>query len=306
VSWERAKVLVTGASGFLGSHVADRLVELGATTYGLARRPSSRNDRIHWLEGDVCDPAAVQRVLRQARPDVVFHLAGQTDAAPRQDLVMPLLRNNLLGSVVLMQELLEIGCRRVVMTASLEEPKEASPASVPSSPYGASKWAEGGYARMYHKLFGLPVVLVRPYMTYGPRQRPGKLIPSLTLALLRGGSPTVTQPDRSVDWIYVGDVVDGILAAALAERVEGRTFDLGSGELLPIREVAHLLEALIGDGASVQLAKPSSSVGEHGRRADVRDASDSLGWRATTPLQSGLERTVAWYRSRLDDYAAAS
>ncbi len=305
MSWQRANVLVTGANGFLGSHVADRLVALGATTYGIARQPTSRNDGIVWLEGDLCDSTTVQRLLRQARPDVVFHLAGQTDAAPSKELVMPSLRNNLLGTVVLMQELLETGSRRVVMTASLEEPSQASGGSVPASPYGASKWAEGGYARMFQKLFGLPAVIVRPFMTYGPRQRPGKLVPSLTLALLRGEIPTVTQPDRAVDWIYIDDVVDGILAAALAEGVVGRTFDLGSGALLPIREVAQLLEAVIGPGASVRLSTPASSVGEHGRRADVRAASDSLGWQATTSLRSGLEQTVAWYRSKLHPHVEA-
>jgi nucleoside-diphosphate-sugar epimerase len=159
--------------------------------------------------------------------------------------------------------------------------------------------------RMFHKLYGLPIAIVRPYMTYGPRQRARKLVPSLALALLRGVAPTVTQPDRQVDWIYIDDVVEGILAAGSAEGVEGKTFDLGSGELFPIRAVAELLENLIGGPAAVSFSSGAASVGEHGRRADVAPAAEHLAWRATTSLRSGLEQTVAWYRSRMNDYAAA-
>lgn len=303
MTWAQRKVLVTGANGFLGSHVADRLVSLGAVTYGAVRRRSSPDDRIVWLEGDLCDAPVVRRICREVKPDAVFHLAGQTDAAPSKELILPTLQNNVLGTVLLLRELLDAGCPRIVCTASLEEPAAAD--AVAASPYGASKWASVVYARMFHKLYSLPVALVRPYMTYGPRQRPGKLVPSLALALLRGHAPTVTQPERAVDWVYIDDVVDGILAAGSARGVEGGTFDLGSGTLVRIREIAQQLEAIVGGPAKVQFAAQSTTVGEHGRTASVAPAAEALGWRATTALRSGLEQTVAWYGARLSDHAQA-
>jgi len=291
---------VTGGQGFLGSHVAARLASLGAATHGLARRETPAGTGITWFRGDLTDRASVGRIVRELRPDVVFHLAGQTSAAPDRDLVLPSLLDNLTGTVILLHELAEVGCRRVVATASLEEPEAAVHEVVPRSPYGASKWAEAGYARMFNALFDLPVVLVRPYMTYGPRQRASKLIPSLTLSLLRGQSPTISQPDREVDWVFVDDVVEGVLAAGLAPDVEGRTIDLGSGALLPIRELADTLCKVVGKSAVPVLARPSGPVGVHGRRAETQTARTRLGWSATTSLEKGLEQTVAWYQARLN------
>jgi nucleoside-diphosphate-sugar epimerase len=158
---------------------------------------------------------------------------------------------------------------------------------------------------MFHALYGLPVVIVRPFMTYGPRQRASKLIPSLTLSLLRGAVPTVNQPDREVDWVYVKDVAEGILAAGLARDVDGRTIDLGSGVLVPIREVEKALESLVRGVATHRVSTAETSIA-NGRRADTECARHLLGWAATTPLVTGLEQTVAWYRATLAEHETAS
>lgn len=298
-SWANLRVLVTGGKGFLGSHVIERLVQLGAETYGFARELPVRDDGIRWFKGELCDPATVQSLLKNARPDIVFHLAGQTVASPDRELVLPSFRNNLTATVVLMTELANVDCQRIVVTGSLEEPEPGDSHAVPTSPYGASKWAAVVYARMFHALYRLPVVIVRPYMTYGPGQRPNKLIPFVTLSLLRGQSPMISQPDRKVDWIYVDDVVDGILAAGSTPGVEGCTVDLGSGALVGIREISMQLQGLVGSGVAVRIASPQGSMGVLGRRADIDHAHRLLEWHAKTPLKEGLERTVAWHRAFL-------
>jgi UDP-glucose 4-epimerase len=303
-SWNDLKVLVTGAKGFLGSHVAAKLVQLGARTYGFARQlPAGGNDGIRWHCGDLSDRATIQALVREVRPEVVFHLAGQTAAAPDRGLVLSSFRNNLASTVALLNELAETDCRRIVVTGSLEEPEPGKTEVVPASPYGASKWAEAIYARMFHALYRLPVVIVRPYMTYGPRQRLSKLIPSVTLSLLRGIAPTITHPDRELDWIHVEDVVEGILAAGCAPAgVEGSTIDLGSGVLVPIREIVKELHSLVGGEARVHLSSHGRSVGVLGRRADTERAHRLLGWKSKTALTKGLAQTVAWYRARSTDY----
>ncbi len=106
---------------------------------------------------------------------------------------------------------------------------------MPQSPYAAAKWAGAGYGRMYHDLFCAPVVILRPFMTYGPGQAVAKLIPSVTLALLRGERPKVSAGTVGADWVYIADVVEGFIAAATAPGIEGETIDLGTGTLVPIR-----------------------------------------------------------------------
>ena len=298
-SWTNLKVLVTGAKGFLGSHVIERLVQLAAETYGFARELPDQDTGIRWFKGELSDPATVRSLLQKVRPDIVFHLAGQTVASPDRELVLPSFRNNLETTVVLMTELANAGCQRIVVTGSLEEPEPGDIDAVPTSPYGASKWAAVVYARMFHALYRLPVVIVRPYMTYGPRQLPNKLIPSVTLSLLRGQSPMISQPDREVDWIYVDDVVNGILRAGCTPGIEGCTVDLGSGALVPIREIVMQLQSLVGGDVAVRLASPQMPVGVLGRRADIDRARRLLEWNPKTPLREGLERTVAWYRGLL-------
>lgn len=296
-SWTGVRVLVTGARGFLGSNVARRLAYLGADVCGLARELPQSDDGTRWFAGDLTTPSSVEALLGEARPEVVFHLAGQTVAAPERDWVLPSFRNNLTSTVNLLTQIGDTSCRRLVVTGSLEEPAPHDLDAVPRSPYGASKWAEVVYSRMFHALYRLPVVIVRPYMTYGPRQRPSKLIPYVTLSLLRGDPPTIGQPDRRIDWIYVDDLVDGILAAACARGVEGATFDLGSGTLVSIREIAHQLRDLIGGNTALQMQTPERSVGVDGRMADLALTRKLLAWEVKTPLKEGLRQTVEWYRS---------
>ena len=301
-SWGELKVLVTGARGFLGSNVAARLVQLGAHLCAFARQEPAEKNGVRWFSGDLSEPATVRALVREARPDIVFHLSGQTQASPDRALVLSSFRNNLTSTVLLLNELVEAGCQRIVTTASLEEPGLWNAESVPTSPYGASKQSATAYALMFHALYELPVVIVRPYMTYGPRQRANKLIPSVTLSLLRGQSPTISSPDREVDWIYVDDVVEAIVAAGRAPGVVGSTVDLGSGVLVPVREISRELQDLVGGPATVRLSSSEKAVGAHGRRAETECARKLLGWQAKTSLRTGLEQTVAWYRARLADY----
>lgn len=300
--WTDVRVLVTGARGFLGTNVLARLRSLGATTYAWARQPAAAEDGVRWISGDLSDYATVRSRLEEIRPEIVFHLAGQTIAAPGRELVQPSLRNNLVSTVNLLDALAEWGCRRLVLTGSLEEPSVDRDGGIPVSPYGASKSAEVMYARMFHSLYRLPVVTLRLYMTYGPHQRPTKLIPSLTLALLRGRSPTANQPDRQVDWIYIDDVVEAVVAAGRAAGVDGRTVEVGSGILVPIRKIALELEAIVGGPGRAQYANPQQSIGVHGRSAELEAAKELLQWVPTTSLREGLERTVSWYRSNMSRY----
>jgi UDP-glucose 4-epimerase len=295
------KVLITGASGFIGSHLCRRLCQAGIELHAISRvkRPG-HEDRLRWWQGDLSDSATARDLMQAVKPDVIFHLASHVMGARSLQNVLPTFRSNLFSTVNIMAAASEIGCRRIVLTNSLEEPDPGDPASVPSSPYAAAKWASSGYARMFHALYQLPVVILRLFMVYGPAQQDlSKLIPYVTLCLLRGEAPRLTSGGRDVDWIYVEDVVDGIVAAAQASDVEGKTIDIGSGELVPIRKVVEHLVRLITPTIEPVFGALADRPLEQVRVA-ARDRSNALlGWKALVPLEQGLKRTVEWYGQQL-------
>jgi nucleoside-diphosphate-sugar epimerase len=294
------RVWVSGARGFLGTPLCRRLVESGASVTGTSRSDDPGLSGVFWIRGDMGDLEFVTETVRVLRPDVIFHLTSESVGTPVLGQVLPAVRNDLIPAINVLSAAAEIGCQRLVMTASLEEPQAAGDEATPSSPYAAAKWAGGGYARMYHRLFGTPVVLVRPYMTYGPGQKDHKLLPYVCLSLLKGAKPKLGSGTRKVDWIYVDDVIEGFLAAAQKPGIEGTTIDLGSGTLASIKEVVTKLAKIVGTGVEPcfdgSLDRPVESV----RAADTAAALAKLGWRPTTSLERGLTATADWYRRRLE------
>jgi UDP-glucose 4-epimerase len=292
------KVVVTGASGFIGSHLCRRLCNAGTEVHAISRRRRSREENnLRWRQGDLSDCATARDLVREVKPDVIFHLASHVMSARDLENVMPTFHNNLLSTVNILTAASEIGCRRIILSNSLEEPDPGDPTSVPSSPYAAAKWASSGYARMFHALYQLPVVILRLFMVYGPEQQDlRKLIPYVTLCLLRGEAPELTSGQRQVDWIYVDDVVDGLIAAAEAGNVEGKTIDIGSGELVSVRNVVEGLTRLVNPEIDPFFGALAERPLEQVRKADIAATLAQIGWKAKTSLREGLQNTVSWYR----------
>ena len=152
---------------------------------------------------------------------------------------------------------------------------------------------------MFHHLYQTPVVLVRPFMTYGPKQPLHKIIPSVTLSLLQGEAPKLASGVREVDWIYVDDVIDGMLAAARVPGVEGYTFDLGSGSLVSIRALVEQLTQIVNPQIEPLFGALPDRPVEKVRVANTAYTSDKLGWQPSISLAQGLKTTVSWYRKQL-------
>src|SRR5262249_37442274 len=148
------------------------------------------------------------------KPDIVFHLAGAVGASPILELVLPTYHSLLTSTINVLIAAKEFGCGRVVLTASFTSPEPGANEPTPQSPYGAAKWASVGYGRMFHSLFQVPVVILSPFMTYGPGQAANKLIPSTISALLRGVPPKLASGRVSFDWVYVADVIEGFISTA--------------------------------------------------------------------------------------------
>ena len=297
---ENRRILVTGANGFIGSHLCRRLCQQGAEVHGIyrSRRPETGADQC-WWQADFADLAQVRRIFEETRPELIFHLASHVKGAPDLDHVIPTFQSNLQSTVNLLAVAAECNCSRVVLTGSLAEPEIESGERFPSAPYAAAKWASSGYARMFHALYKLPIVIARVFMVYGPAQTDlTKLIPYVTLSLLQGKTPKISSGERLVDWIYVSDVVTGFLAIAQGTDVDGATLDVGSGSLLSIREIVEALARLVG--GKVEFGALRDRPFEPVRVAKTAETFARIGWKPAVSLQEGLERTVAWYREELE------
>ena len=288
--------LVTGASGFIGSALTRRLREMGITVTGVATRPREELDpAVTWSFGDLADADYVRQLLEESSPEVVFHLASYVTGARDLENVLPAFHSNLTSTVNLLTQCQQQGCRRIILTGSLEEPEGENP--VPSSPYAAAKWAGSGYAHMFHALYGTPVVTARLFMVYGPDQKDvNKLIPYVIRSFLARETPRLSSGVREVDWIYVDDVVEGYLALATApEGVAGGSFDIGSGRLVSIRGVVEEIHELMQPGVELNWGSIQDRPLERICIADTATTTQHLGWEPQTPLRSGLQQTIEWY-----------
>jgi nucleoside-diphosphate-sugar epimerase len=303
-------ILVTGASGFIGRALVQRLVDDGRTVVCTARRPVAgtaddvaaddvvrgADGAVSWVVGDLADAEFVDRLVHEVRPRVVFHLASRVTGSRSLDVVPATLTDNLVASINVLRAVTDAGCERVVLTGSGDEPRGDE---APCSPYAATKWAVGGYARMFHLLYGTPVVTARPFMVYGPdRPDSSRVIPYVTTTLLGGEAPLVTSGRRLCDWVHVDDVVDALLVVATDPACIGRVLDIGTGRLETVRHVVEVVRSLVGGDVEPVFGGMPDRPFESEAVADVAETEHVCGWTASIPLDDGLERTVAWYAGR--------
>ena len=296
------KILVTGGTGFIGPHLCRVLCRSSAEIHAVSRKAIPTTESCpRWWQGDLSEIATARTLLKTIRPDVIFHLAGYAVGGRDLELILPTFRSNLATTVNLLTAATEIGCRRIVVAGSLEEPALDDKEIVPSSPYAASKWASSAYARMFNRLYKTPVIIARIFMTYGPGEpNHQKLIPHIINSLLRGESPKLSSGKREVDWIYVDDVVEGLILAAQTPDAEGCTVDLGSGILVSIKTVVENLVDIIGSDLEPSFGSIPERPMEQVRVANTEVTHAKIGWQPKTSLEKGLKYTVAWHKNQFE------
>jgi UDP-glucose 4-epimerase len=293
------KVMVTGASGFIGTHLSNALQAHAAEVHGISRKMQlAESKTMRWWQGDLEDISSVRAIMRNIKPDIVYHLASNVTGSRAIDHVLPTLHSNFISTVNLLIASTEIGCQRIVLAGSLEEPDIDQDLITPSSPYAAAKWAASTYARMFHELYQAPVVTAKIFMAYGPEQNLRFLIPYVISSLLAGVPPKVSSGTRSVDWIYVDDLVSGLLAIAYAPNITGCTIDLGSGRLETVRQVIERIANCINDQVHPIFGAIPDRRREQIRVANTIDTYAKLGWKSIVSLEDGLKTTVDWHKNR--------
>ncbi len=305
VDWAGKHILVTGATGFVGHHLTRHLAQAGAEvwTTGLPNEQPPLGTTRH-LSLDVRDADAVRAVVVEAAPQVVFHLAAAGVTNPGVDPALAL-AVNAGGTVHLLEALRGQGVRRVVLAGTCYEYGANQRVSEstnqrlsvegldPFNAYAASKVAAWAFGRMYWRAHDLPVVTVRPFQVYGPGQVPHTLIPAAIRAALSGEDFPMTPGEQERDFIYVEDVVEGMLAAAQAPGIEGQSLDLGTGQAHTVRQVVERVWALTeAQGRILAGALPYRPAEVMRLSADAGRTARLTGWRARMRLEEGLRRTI--------------
>lgn len=323
--WPNERVLVTGAGGFIGSHLVGRLVAQGAQVRALLHynsRSSCGNlefltpdelARVEVVFGDVCDAGCVDQAVRGCQ--IVFHLAALVGIPYSYTAPQSYLDTNVYGTLNVLKAALAHGVSRVVHTSTSEAygtarytPMDENHSLQAQSPYSASKIAADKLAEAYHLSFGLPVATVRPFNTFGPRQSARAIVPTIVSQLLAGKDPIELgslEPVR--DLTYVEDTVRGFLAVAQCEAAIGETIHLGSGQGIAIGQLARLLCEMLRPEARIvvrdtRVRPPRSEVMT--LVCDGAKARSLLGWQPQIPLSEGLARTVDFVQLHPEHYRA--
>ncbi len=315
------KILITGSAGFIASHLAEKLVEHGHSVRAFVRY-NSRNSW-GWLEGSPCrddmqiitgdirDYDLVKEAVKGC--DMVFHLAALIGIPYSYVSPLAYVKTNVEGTYNVLQVARESGGVRVVHTSTSEiygtaqyVPIDEKHPINPQSPYAASKASADLLALSFHRSFGLPVTVVRPFNTYGPRQSARAVIPTVIGQILDGKiSIRLGNLLPTRDLTYVDDTVSGFIAAALSEKTVGEVLNLGTGREISIGDLAKKIAQIIGREVEIEedpdRVRPEGSEVER-LLSDPGKMKELTGWTAKVSIEEGLESTVRWMRGRNDLY----
>src|SRR5580698_6330310 len=246
-----ARVLVTGATGFLGSYVVRRLLAEGATVFGVSSSISSNTperllgviDDMQLLEANLRDASAIDQVVKAARPELVIHQAAFTHVGKSFSRIDENIQSNIQGTVNLLTALegnftrfVNIGSGDVYGDAPV--PFHEDGPVRPASPYAVSKYAAERFCRMFHQAYDWPIVCLRPFNVYGPQQSPDRIIPELIMSALNGHDLKMTEGRQTREFMYVDDVADAFVRALTQPGIDGEVINVSRGEEVAIRDMA--------------------------------------------------------------------
>jgi len=320
--WAKKKILVTGAGGFIGSHLVERLMEAGASVRafirynsradpGLLRMASPETvSRLELIGGDLRDFDAVRKAVEGC--EFVFHL-GALISIPYSYLhPVEVAGTNFMGTLNILMACRDSGIQRLIHTSTSEVYGTALKPMIDEShplqgqsPYSASKIGADKLAESFYCAYQLPLVTVRPFNTYGPRQSARAVIPTIITQAIAGNTIHLGNLDAIRDFTYVADTVNGFLCAAIAKDVDGCTFNLGTGDAVSVGDLTAKIIQQVGNHVKVEVdrdrLRPQKSEVKR-LLSDNSLARERLGWKPLVSLDDGLEKTISWIRENLNHY----
>lgn len=323
MNWNSKSILITGAGGFIGSHLAEQIIECGAKVRAFVRYnsrgdwgmlellPKHKLDEIEVCAGDLRDSHAVRRAVQKT--EILFHL-GSLIAIP-YSYIHPreTIETNVMGALNVMSAASEVGVDRVIHTSTSEVygtaryvPMDEKHPLQGQSPYSASKIGADMVAESFYRSFGLPVTIIRPFNTFGPRQSARAVIPTIITQALTPVAQIVLgsiYPTR--DYTYVEDVVNAFIKAAVSQDSIGETINIGSGSDISIGDIAKQVMSILGVDKPIALdSKRVRPVNSEVERlcCDNTKARQLLDWEPRISLEEGLRRTIQWFSANPGSY----
>jgi nucleoside-diphosphate-sugar epimerase len=273
-----------------------------ATVFSLDRRPTGDDE--FSISGDLGDCSSLQQAIDRVSPETVFHLAADIDRTPEFDAIYRMVQGNLVGTINLFKCLRGCkGLQKVIVAGTAEEyghnpiPFHEESRENPVSPYSFSKACVSQLAGLAAKLYGLPAIVLRATLAYGPGQGPNMFIPALIQTLLRGERFAMTGGEQTRDFVFIDDLVEAYLKAGMAEVSPGEIINVGSGETQKIKDVASWIASYLHKDHLLNIgAKKYRKSEVMDYVVDITRAKQMLNWKPRTPLEEGLRITIESYR----------
>lgn len=317
------KTLVTGAGGFIGSHLVEALVRMGAKVSVFIRYnsrsdlglldilPKKINQELEVFAGDLKDPEALRRPVKGC--EIVFHLGSLIAIPYSYTNPMDFVQTNIVGSANLLSACLWNNVEKIVHTSTSEVygtaiycPMDEKHPLQAQSPYSATKIAADKLAESYCRAFGIPVAIARPFNTYGPRQSSRAVIPTIILQALHGDKIMLGSVEPKRDFTYVEDTVSGLIEVAKSVQSVGEVINIGCGREISIAELAQVILSVMGKEAAIlkeeRRVRPEKSEVER-LMCNNSKAMELLGWEPRISLKEGLRRTIDWFKAHVGEYS---
>jgi nucleoside-diphosphate-sugar epimerase len=313
------KILITGATGFVGANLVRMVLKQGSEVYIITRKESDK-----WRIDDVlCDIAEyntdfninlldcdkLKRIIRRIRPDIIYHTATY-GGRPGQKDAIKIVQTNLVGTINLIKACQKFGFDLFVNTGSSSEygikegAMQEGDLLEPVNDYGVSKSAATQYCRAVARNEGLPIVTLRLFSPYGSYEESTRLIPSVILSCLRRMKPKISSPDFVRDFIYIQDVLDAYAKLSEIPNLGGEVFNIGSGKQCTVGDVANMIIKLSGCRMELETGMPQGWPSEPKKwEADISKANDILGWKPKYSLENGLAETIRWFEKNITIYS---
>lgn len=320
--FKNRKVLVTGAGGFIASHLAEMLVSLNADVRAMVHYnamgkagwldTSPEKSKMEIVAGDITDRDCLLEFMHDR--EIVFHLASLIAIPYSYRAPSSYVRTNIGGALNIMQSAKELGNVKIIHTSTSEVygsaqyvPIDEKHPLVGQSPYSASKIGADKIVESFNLSFGVPTVTIRPFNTFGPRQSQRAVIPTIIIQCLQGNEIHLGATSPTRDLNYVENTVNGFIQAAVSEQAIGKTINLGSNREISIGNLAELIGQLMGKDIRIisdDLRKRPKDSEVKRLLADATLAKELLGWEPEYTLEEGLEKTITWIKLNQGIYSA--